>query len=109
MRAPLNSSSFEQLLCLIPILLTIHNIEEVRFMEGRSRRLPMKLALTITKRQFVIAGVFFTLAGFALTYVSQPGISGKPNRLSTGSGNAGDPAWQCSYSSPYDNNPIPHV
>ena len=69
MSALLNSISFEQLLWLIPSFLTIHSIEEVPFLEGWSRRLPIKLPLTIAKRQFVIAVLFITLAGFALTYI----------------------------------------
>ena len=69
MMALLNSISFERLLWLVPIFLTIHNIEEAPFMEGWYRRLPMKLPFTITTRQFVIAVTFITLAGFTLTYI----------------------------------------
>jgi hypothetical protein len=66
--ALLNSLSLDQLLWLVPIFLTIHNIEEAPFMASWFKRLPMKLPLTITTRQFVIAVTFITLAGFVLTY-----------------------------------------
>jgi hypothetical protein len=65
----LNSIPFDRLLWLVPIFLTIHNIEEAPFMERWYKRLPMKLPLTITTRQFVIAVTFITLAGFVLTYL----------------------------------------
>ena len=64
----LNSIPFDRLLWLVPIFLTIHNIEEAPFMESWYKRLPMKLPLTITTRQFVVAVTFITLAGFILTY-----------------------------------------
>jgi hypothetical protein len=53
----------------VPIFLTIHNIEEAPFMETWYKRLPMKLPLTITTRQFVIAVTLITIAGFVLTYL----------------------------------------
>jgi hypothetical protein len=65
----LNSIPFDRLLWLVPIFLTIHNIEEAPFMETWYKRLPMKLPLTITTRQFVIAVTFITVAGFVLTYL----------------------------------------
>ncbi|HSL43865.1 MAG TPA: HXXEE domain-containing protein [Anaerolineales bacterium] len=64
----LNAVPFDRLLWLVPIFLAIHNVEEAPFMEGWSRRLPMKIPLTITTRQFVIAVTFLTLAGFVATY-----------------------------------------
>jgi hypothetical protein len=64
----LDSIPFDRLLWLVPIFLTIHNIEEAPFMETWSKRLPMKIPLAITTRQFAIAVTFLTLAGFALTY-----------------------------------------
>ena len=39
-------------------------------MESWSRRLPIKLPITITTRQFVIAVTFLTLGGFLLTYIA---------------------------------------
>jgi hypothetical protein len=65
----LNSIPFDRLLWLVPIFLTIHNLEEIPFMESWYRRLPVKLPLTITTRQFVIAVTFITIAGFLLTYL----------------------------------------
>jgi hypothetical protein len=65
----LSSIPFDRLLWLVPIFLTIHNIEEVPFMERWYKRLPMKLPITITTRQFAIAVTFITIAGFLLTYV----------------------------------------
>jgi hypothetical protein len=64
----LNSVPFDGLLWLVPIFLTIHNMEEAPFMESWYKRLPMKIPLAITRRQFVIAVTFITLAGFVLTY-----------------------------------------
>jgi len=43
-------------------------MEEAPFMEGWSKRLPLKIHPTVTTRQFVIAVTFLTLAGFLLTY-----------------------------------------
>jgi hypothetical protein len=65
----LNSIPFDRLLWLVPVFLTIHNLEEAPFMESWYKRLPIKIPLTITTRQFVIAVTFITLAGFVLTYV----------------------------------------
>ena len=65
----LNSISFDRLLWLVPIFLTIHNLEEAPFMENWYKRLPIKIHLAVTTRQFVIAVTFITLAGFALTYL----------------------------------------
>ena len=64
----LNSISFERLLWLVPVFLTIHNMEEAPFMESWYNRLPLKTPLAITKRQFMIAVIFITLAGFVVTY-----------------------------------------
>jgi hypothetical protein len=66
----LNSIPFDRLLWLVPIILTIHNLEEAPFMEGWSKRLPLKIHPTVTTRQFVIAVTFLTIAGFVLTYFS---------------------------------------
>ena len=65
----LNSISFDRLLWLVPIFLTIHNIEEAPFMERWSKRLPVKLPFTVTTRQFVIAVTVITIAGFIITYL----------------------------------------
>lgn len=50
----LDSIPFDGLLWLVPIFLTIHNMEEAPFMESWYKRLPMKMPLAITRRQFVI-------------------------------------------------------
>jgi hypothetical protein len=65
----LNSIPFDRLLWLVPFILTIHNIEEAPFMEGWSKRLPLKIHPTVSTRQFVIAVIFLTLAGFLVTYL----------------------------------------
>ena len=65
----LNSIPFDRLLWLVPIILTIHNIEEAPFMEGWSKRLPLKVHPTVSTRQFVIAVTFLTVAGFLVTYL----------------------------------------
>lgn len=64
----INSISFDSLLWWVPVLLAIHNLEEAPFMERWYKRLPIKLPLTITTRQFVIAVLLITLAGFVVTY-----------------------------------------
>ena len=65
----LNSIPFDRLLWLVPIFLTLHNLEEAPLMESWYKRLPIKLPLTITTRQFVIAVTFITIAGFIITYI----------------------------------------
>lgn len=65
----LNLISFDRLLWLVPVFLAIHNFEEAPFMEKWYRRLPMKLPLTITTRQFMIAVMIITLAGLVVTYL----------------------------------------
>jgi hypothetical protein len=65
----LDSLSFDRLLWLVPIFFMLHNIEEAPFMESWSQRLPLKIHLNVTTRQFVIAVTFLTLAGFLLTYI----------------------------------------
>jgi hypothetical protein len=64
----LDSLSFDRLLWLVPIFFALHNMEEAPFMEGWSKRLPLKIHPTVSTRQFVIAVTFLTLAGFLLTY-----------------------------------------
>lgn len=64
-----DSLSFGQLLWLVPVFFTLHNLEEAPFMEGWSKRLPLKVHPTVSTRQFVIAVTFLTLAGFLLTYL----------------------------------------
>ena len=65
----LNSLSFDRLLWLVPIFFMLHNMEEAPFMEGWSKRLPLKIHPNITTRQFIVAVTFLTLAGFLITYV----------------------------------------
>lgn len=64
----LDSIPFDRLLWLVPVFLAIHNIEEAPFMENWSKRLPLRMPVTITTRQFVIAVTFLTLAAFVITY-----------------------------------------
>lgn len=66
----LDSLPFNRLLWLVPIFFAIHNLEEAPFMEGWSKRLPLKIHPTVTTRQFVIAVTALTVAGFLLTYIS---------------------------------------
>jgi hypothetical protein len=65
----LNSMPFDRLLWMVPVFLMLHNIEEAPFMADWYKRLPLKLPLTITTRQFVIAVTVLTVAGFILTYI----------------------------------------
>ena len=64
----LDSLSFDRLLWLVPIFFMLHNLEEAPFMEGWSKRLPLKIHPTVSTRQFVSAVTFITIAGFLLTY-----------------------------------------
>ncbi len=66
----LNSLSFAQILWLVPIFFTLHNLEEAPFMERWSKRLPLKIHPTLSTRQFVIALIFLTLATFLLTFIA---------------------------------------
>lgn len=74
----LNSLTFDRLLWLVPVFFALHNLEEAPFMEGWSKRLPLKIHPNVTTRQFVIAVTVLTVAGFFLTYISlgylQPAI-----------------------------------
>lgn len=64
----LDAIPFDRLLWLVPIFFTIHNLEEAPFMEGWSKRLPLKIHPTVSTRQFTIAVTFLTGAGFLATY-----------------------------------------
>lgn len=64
----MNSISFDRLLWLIPIFFALHNLEEAPFMERWSKRLPIKLPVHYSTRQFVIAVIVLTLGGFIITY-----------------------------------------
>ena len=66
----LNSLSFDRLLWLVPIFFALHNLEEAPFMEGWSKRIPLKIHPTVTTRQFLIAVTSLTVAGFILTYIA---------------------------------------
>jgi hypothetical protein len=66
----LNSLPIERLLWLIPILFTLHNLEEAPSMESWSKRLPLKIHPTVSTRQFTIAVTFLTLSGFLITYIA---------------------------------------
>lgn len=63
-----DSLPFDRLLWLVPIFLTIHNLEEAPFMERWSQRLPLKIHPTVSTRQFIIAVTFLTAGGFLATY-----------------------------------------
>jgi hypothetical protein len=66
----LNTLSFDRLLWLVPVFFMLHNIEEAPFMEGWSKRLPLKIHPIVSTRQFVIAVTFLTLSGFLVTYLA---------------------------------------
>jgi len=68
MRFPLDTVPFDRLLWLVPIFFMLHNMEEAPFMERWSQRLPVKLPISYSTRQFVIAVTLITLSGFLLTY-----------------------------------------
>jgi hypothetical protein len=65
----LDSLSFDRLLWLVPFFFMLHNMEEASFMENWSKRLPLKVHPNISTKQFVIAVIFLTLAGFVLTFL----------------------------------------
>lgn len=64
----LDKLSFEQVLWLVPLFFTLHNLEEAPFMEAWSKRLPLKAHPAVTTRQFVIAVIILTVGGFLVTY-----------------------------------------
>ncbi|MBK9924951.1 MAG: HXXEE domain-containing protein [Anaerolineales bacterium] len=64
----LNTIPFDHLLWLVPIFFMLHNMEEAPFIERWSKRLPLKLPISYTTRQFVVAVTLITLFGFLLTY-----------------------------------------
>jgi len=65
---PLDKFSFIQLLWGVPILLTIHNLEEAPFMEKWSNGLPLPVHPIVSTKQFAAAVSLLTVAGFAVTY-----------------------------------------
>jgi hypothetical protein len=69
MIASLNSIAFDRLLWLVPVFFALHNLEEAPFMEGWSKRLPLKIHPIVTTRQFTLAVIVLTLTGFLLTYL----------------------------------------
>ena len=64
----LDHLSIDQLLWLVPVFFTLHNLEEAPFMAGWSKRLPIQVHPTVTTRQFTIAVIFLTISGFLITY-----------------------------------------
>ncbi|CAG0989156.1 hypothetical protein ANRL2_03054 [Anaerolineae bacterium] len=68
----LDNLTFDQLLWLIPILLTIHNAEEAPGMASWSRKMPVRIHPIVTTRQFVIAVTLLTLACFVVTGFAIP-------------------------------------
>ena len=66
----LDAMPFDHLLWLVPIFFTLHNMEEAPFMERWSKRLPLKLPMSYTTRQFVIAVTLTTLFGVLLAFYS---------------------------------------
>lgn len=66
----MNSLSFEHLLWLVPVFFALHNLEEAPLMEQWSKRLPLKLPVSYTTRQFVVAVIILTFGGFLITYYS---------------------------------------
>ncbi|HEX6034012.1 MAG TPA: HXXEE domain-containing protein [Anaerolineales bacterium] len=77
----LNSIPFDRMLWLVPVFLTIHNMEEAPFMEKWYEHLPMKLPFTVTTRQFAIAVTFITIAGFVVTYVGVEYLANQAGHL----------------------------
>jgi len=65
----LNSLSFDRLLWLVPFFFALHNLEEAPFMEGWSKKLPLKIHPNVTTRQFAAAVTFLTVAGILITYL----------------------------------------
>ena len=70
MTGALHAIPFRVLLWLVPVFLTLHNLEEAPFMESWSKHLPLKVHPVVSTRQFVAAVTFLTIAGFLLTYAS---------------------------------------
>lgn len=68
MRFPFDSISLHRLLWLVPVFFMLHNMEEAPFIEDWSKRLPVKLPISYSTRQFVIAVTFLTLGGFLVTW-----------------------------------------
>jgi hypothetical protein len=66
----LNTLPFDRVLWLVPVFFILHNIEEVPFMEGWSKRLPLKMHPIVSTRQFVIAVTFLTISSFLVTYLA---------------------------------------
>jgi hypothetical protein len=78
----LNALSFDRLLWLVPIFFALHNLEEAPFMEGWSKRIPLKIHPTVSTRQFVVAVIFLTLGGFLVTYFGVEYLANQTGYLS---------------------------
>lgn len=65
----LNAVPLKVLFWLVPVFLTLHNMEEAPFMEKWSKRLPVKIHPVVSTRQFVVAVTVLTIAAFCLTYI----------------------------------------
>lgn len=64
----LDNLAMNRMLWLVPIFFALHNLEEAPFMEGWSKRLPLRIHPNVTTRQFAFAVSFLTVAGFLVTY-----------------------------------------
>lgn len=66
----LDTLPFDTLLWLVPLFFMFHNLEEAILMGKWMERLPVKIRMIESKRQFIIAIVILTLISFLLTYFS---------------------------------------
>ena len=65
----LDSILFDRLLWLVPFFFMLHNMEEAPFIEQWYKRLPLKISLVVSTKQFVIAVTLLTLGGFIFTFL----------------------------------------
>lgn len=63
----LNTIPFDTMLWLVPLSFMFHNMEEAPLMANWVDRLPVKVKLIESKRQFMIAVIILTLIGFLFT------------------------------------------
>jgi hypothetical protein len=71
----LNTLPFDTLLWLVPFFFMLHNMEEAPMMVKWSERLPARIKLLESRRQFILAVTILTVISFLLTYLGLKGLS----------------------------------
>jgi hypothetical protein len=71
----LNTIPFDTLLWFVHIFFMLHNMEEAPLMVKWSERLPVRIKLLESRRQFIFAVIILTLISFLITYFGLKAMS----------------------------------